>query len=66
MTSWPKPFCSTLEINDEAKDKFKLCTGKVNVAQPSLLNPGRYNRKLGTASIDLRLATVIFKLANLE
>ena len=50
----------------KAKDKFKLFTGQVDVAQPSLLNPGRYNRKLGTALIDLRLATVIFKLANLE
>ena len=66
MTSWPKPFCSTLEINDEAKDKFKLFTGQVDVAQPSLLNPGKYGRKIGTASVDLRLATVIFKLANLE
>jgi hypothetical protein len=48
------------------KTSLSYVPGKVNAAQPSLLNPGRYNRKLGTASIDLRLATVIFKLANLE
>ncbi len=48
------------------KRSLKLFTGQVNVAQPSLLNPGKYGRKIGTASIDLRLATVIFKLANLE
>jgi hypothetical protein len=48
------------------KRSLKLFTGQVNVAQPSLLNPGKYGRKIGTAMIDLRLATVIFKLANLE
>jgi hypothetical protein len=29
------------------KRSLKLFTGQVNVAQPSLLNPGRYGRKLG-------------------
>ncbi len=39
---------------------------QVNVAQPSLLNPGKYGKKIGTVSINLSLATVIFKLTNLE
>ncbi len=48
------------------KRSLKLFTEQVNVAQPSLLNPGKYGRKIGTAMIDLTLATVIFKLADLE
>ncbi len=48
------------------KRSLKLFTGQVNVAQPSLLNPGKYGQKIGTVSIDLSLAKVIFKLTNLE
>jgi len=56
MTSWPKPFYPTWEINDEARS-LKLFTGQVNVAQPSLLNPGKYGRKIGTAMIDLSFSS---------
>ncbi len=48
------------------KRSLKFFTGQANVAQPSLLNPGKYGRKIGTTSVDLSLATVIFKPANLE